>query len=510
MPFPHIMTWRSIPARAGEPATGSTSGTGNGVYPRACGGTSLTLRRAPFARGLSPRVRRNRQDAADGNGKVGSIPARAGEPAVKSSRTIAARVYPRACGGTRTPCQPRIRLPGLSPRVRGNQCPPEVGQHPIGSIPARAGEPQSQWGPACLASVYPRACGGTLRNRRPALHWSGLSPRVRGNHAGRVPSRWRKRSIPARAGEPQRWLARGSWRTVYPRACGGTTANSGGWPGIAGLSPRVRGNQARRVRGEAAYRSIPARAGEPASVALTSALKKVYPRACGGTGVKHPIHVPMMGLSPRVRGNLVHSDYIFSNWWSIPARAGEPQRSGAGFSLQEVYPRACGGTGAPPMPVAHHDGLSPRVRGNLVQLSSIQGQWRSIPARAGEPGQDDFGHDSAQVYPRACGGTAYHVPLLVVPLGLSPRVRGNRIPCPLAGRPIGSIPARAGEPHTTSPCWSSHWVYPRACGGTYRNTGLGAGRQGLSPRVRGNRGILAPIITDMGSIPARAGEPSLR
>ena len=36
--------------------------------------------------------------------------------------------------------------------------------------------------------------------------------------------------------------------TVYPRACGGTLApNSRVWP-LKGLSPRVRGNQAGRLR----------------------------------------------------------------------------------------------------------------------------------------------------------------------------------------------------------------------------------------------------------------------
>ena len=55
------------------------------------------------------------------------------------------RVYPRACGGTAINFSDQQRQLGLSPRVRGN-----LGQFVNvagvpGSIPARAGEPASDW-----------------------------------------------------------------------------------------------------------------------------------------------------------------------------------------------------------------------------------------------------------------------------------------------------------------------------------------------------------------------------
>ena len=51
---------------------------------------------------------------------------------------------------------------------------------------------------------------------------------------------------------------------------------------------------------------------------------------------------------------------------------------------------------------------------------------------------------------------------------------------------MGSIPARAGEP--SFPRVASPWlrVYPRACGGTSSWQAQHSGSTGLSPRVRGN------------------------
>ena len=84
-------------------------------------------------------------------------------------------------------------------------------------------------------------------------------------------------------------------------------------------------------------------------------------------------------------------------------------------------------------------------------------------------------------------------------------MRGNPIRQYQGRRCLGSIPARAGEPSAISSVSPSPTVYPRACGGTtlpYR-TGLPA--SGLSPRVRGNHGGCCGCSGHGRSIPARAG-----
>ena len=188
-------------------------------------------------------------------------------------------VYPRVCGGT-----------------------PQSGTSSRRSIPACAGEPVVGHGNPRMDEVYPRVCGGTRCRRRYRLPSAGLSPRVRGNHLVRRQVRPQGRSIPACAGEPSRWPSSRRSPSVYPRVCGGTALRSMTNALQGGLSPRVRGNPARRALPAAPDGSIPACAGEPSSDSGREEETGVYPRVCGGTCKSYPFLIPL-GLSPRVRGN---------------------------------------------------------------------------------------------------------------------------------------------------------------------------------------------------------------
>ena len=90
--------------------------------------------------------------------------------------------------------------------------------------------------------------------------------------------------------------------------------------------------------------SIPAPAGEPPNATGVRFVQEVYPRACGGTLPLHYLHALSGGLSPRLRGNHAVPVNRPHTAGSIPAPAGEPlalRRNRRGLS---VYPRACGGT----------------------------------------------------------------------------------------------------------------------------------------------------------------------
>ena len=70
------------------------------------------------------------------------------------------------------------------------------------------------------------------------------------------------------------------------------------------------------------------------------------------------------------------------------------------------------------------------------------------------------------VYPRVCGGTlAVYCPEIRI-VGLSPRVRGNRGLVILLLARCRSIPACAGEPPRAANRAGAGGVYPRVCGGT--------------------------------------------
>ena len=296
---------------------------------------------------------------------------------------------------------------------------------------------------------------------------------------------------------------------VYPRACGGTPSPRGPRMTRLGLSPRLRGNRMFDGQEYEYEGSIPAPAGEPAASRGMTRLSPVYPRACGGTMAPPTPPISTSGLSPRLRGNLRRREWRRSCWRSIPAPAGEPNASLRRFSVSPVYPRACGGTVYWYAGGMAGTGLSPRLRGNLTAAAVRALLGRSIPAPAGEPNKDTGGDPGFRVYPRACGGTRPRVFDGSHQTGLSPRLRGNRLRLGCVRHCKRSIPAPAGEPLCRAAQPPAVEVYPRACGGTLPTLRSYPLCRGLSPRLRGNPRTDSLGLSTKGSIPAPAGEPCL-
>ena len=232
--------------------------------------------------------------------------------------------------------------------------------------------------------------------------------------------------------------------------CGGTGLTTPGISETAGLSPRVRGNPEGPFSFINSRGSIPACAGEPGTWCTPPACPAVYPRVCGGTATINEPQGGTEGLSPRVRGNRPASTDALTLDGSIPACAGEPGAPTRTPREDGVYPRVCGGT-------------------HTVSVSVALHTWQ------------------CPVYPRVCGGTIYRMPVVILHSGLSPRVRGNPKPRHRIRAGGGSIPACAGEPVSIARSLTPGWVYPRVCGGTTNDLSNGQRGVGLSPRVRGNR-----------------------
>ena len=150
----------SIPACAGEPRRWRSPSTWSSVHPRVCGGANGTHQLIRRGSGPSPRVRGSPPGEWRRYGTEGSIPACAGEPPPASPRRWCLRVHPRVCGGATHDHAHRTRPPGPSPRVRGSRDRACERDGRRGSIPACAGEPARRAAGPGGAAVHPRVCGG--------------------------------------------------------------------------------------------------------------------------------------------------------------------------------------------------------------------------------------------------------------------------------------------------------------------------------------------------------------
>ena len=152
-------------------------------------------------------------------------------------------------------------------------------------------------------------------------------------------------------------------------------------------------------------------------------------------------------------------------------------------------------------------GLSPLARGNRHELELRSVVRGPIPARAGEPSSTSSPKPSSGAYLRSRGGTQKTLISPAAPCGLSPLARGNlqQQDAHLPGQ--GPIPARAGEPGRPGFRSGAGRAYPRSRGGTAAQSGKLQFVLGLSPLARGNLANLLQRSLTAGPIPARAGEP---
>ena len=258
---------------------------------------------------------------------------------------------------------------GLSPRVRGNRRRGRSCLRGSGPIPACAGQPRRTSHGRSSRRAYPRVCGATVKAITAWLVSPGLSPRVRGNRLGLRNGPNLEGPIPACAGQPRRFALPRPSCTAYPRVCGATSSASFFSYHSGGLSPRVRGNPQSSAGRAPSIGPIPACAGQPQHADAVQQILGAYPRVCGATSGWATLILGVLGLSPRVRGNLFQSFVLLPLAGPIPACAGQPVQRGIFHRFSWAYPRVCGATPKLTMKNAEETGLSPRVRGNLLYLT---------------------------------------------------------------------------------------------------------------------------------------------
>ena len=215
----------------------------------------------------------------------------------------------------------------------------------------------------------------------------------------------------------------------------------------------------------------------------------------------------LQGLSPRVRGILLDGGHSPGGKGSIPACTGNPRPPPLVRWVSKVYPRVYGESSDGERRENIADGLSPRVRGIRCSFQLRLRDRRSIPACTGNPLAQQVVGVAKQVYPRVYGESDTQIMGTRGMSGLSPRVRGIRIAVSSPRSCAGSIPACTGNPTCSRRRRPPRSVYPRVYGESPASSRLRDLRPGLSPRVRGIPAAPGPNDGCQRSIPACTGNP---
>ena len=355
------------------------------------------------------------------------------------------RVHPRLRGGSLGIVTERYAARGPSPPARGKRTASVEDFLGKGSIPACAGEATAATSTSSWSGVHPRLRGGSLSPMLKAEHERGPSPPARGKHHRPLRRDPRGRSIPACAGEAASLCVMALKIWVHPRLRGGSPSLTSRAAVIPGPSPPARGKPASRSPDLFSTGSIPACAGEALRHAGTDDAGRVHPRLRGGSDRLLGGHDPDPGPSPPARGK--HYSYVSPDGatGSIPACAGEATRRPRLRHGRRVHPRLRGGSLGVCVIDDHPYGPSPPARGkphNIGALATLEG---SIPACAGEAARPPGRPSSAAVHPRLRGGSARARDRRIMTRGPSPPARGKRQRPVLHMRSDRSIPACAGE-----------------------------------------------------------------
>ena len=170
-----------------------------------------------------------------------------------------------------------------------------------------------------------------------------------------------------------------------------------------------------------------------------------HPRSRGGNRHAHGIEPLCWGPSPLARGKRNAPIRHGHRTGTIPARAGETRsRCGAGRGCRD-HPRSRGGNCCATRGRCWPQGPSPLARGKHVPDAALAVDAGTIPARAGETVAQLAGDAGLRDHPRSRGGNSINETGKYVGKGPSPLARGKRSEGTNRERRLGTIPARAGE-----------------------------------------------------------------
>ena len=169
-----------IPACAGNTGLNDESRKHGRDHPRVCGEHSLAYSLSVGTLGSSPRVRGTQQFVQTVGNVVGIIPACAGNTSAPTSSLTDTRDHPRVCGEHFKHYGVPLEPEGSSPRVRGTHYVfSDIGGK-VGIIPACAGNTDYIVYIQAVDGDHPRVCGEHSLPPGDSPKTMGSSPRVRG------------------------------------------------------------------------------------------------------------------------------------------------------------------------------------------------------------------------------------------------------------------------------------------------------------------------------------------
>ena len=190
-------------------------------------------------------------------------------------------VHPRSRGEHIAFLPFAFTLAGSSPLARGTR--DAVPRKPFRRrfIPARAGNTSAASTRRMSAPVHPRSRGEHLPRRSRSSAFSGSSPLARGTHNQCPVKHCNPRFIPARAGNTRTPFATPRTTSVHPRSRGEHEMRNCARERLVGSSPLARGTLPRESPAGRSGRFIPARAGNTSNLLATIREEPVHPRSRG-------------------------------------------------------------------------------------------------------------------------------------------------------------------------------------------------------------------------------------
>ena len=277
-----------IPARAGNTGRVAVTGGVRRAHPRSRGEHRLSAHLYFDLPGSSPLARGTLTGGAPAICRVGLIPARAGNTCFRLSVRLASRAHPRSRGEHLKIWSGPPVVRGSSPLARGTHVLVHEGRGRVGLIPARAGNMEEPPPTPPVKWAHPRSRGEHRSHQNRGCRPTGSSPLARGTRARNCRSTSRAGLIPARAGNTPNGRELNERAGAHPRSRGEHSLQVPLQLRRWGSSPLARGTRFDIGGMVASVGLIPARAGNTEVMCWKNCSERAHPRSRGEHG--YPIY----------------------------------------------------------------------------------------------------------------------------------------------------------------------------------------------------------------------------